>query len=118
LNLALNHLTLQKNPPVMIATCIYIHVKPDKIEKFIGVTTANHTESVKESGNLRFDLIQKVDDPGWFMLYEAYETEEAAANHKTTSHYLQWRDLVSDCFVEPRQGVKYNMIAPKERPKW
>lgn len=102
----------------MIATCIYIHVKPDKIEKFIGVTTANHTESVKESGNLRFDLIQKVDDPGWFMLYEAYETEEAAANHKTTSHYLQWRDLVSDCFVEPRQGVKYNMIAPKERPKW
>ena len=59
----------------MIVTCVYIHVKPDEIDRFIDATTENHHESVKETGNLRFDLIQQADDPCRFMLYEAYESE-------------------------------------------
>jgi autoinducer 2-degrading protein len=102
----------------MIVTCIYVHIKPDEIERFIDATSANHSESVKESGNLRFDLIQQTEDPTQFMLYEAYESEAAAARHKTTVHYLRWREFVNDLMSEPRVGVKYNIIEPKDRTKW
>jgi autoinducer 2-degrading protein len=70
----------------MIVTCVYVHVKPDVIEAFMDATLANHLESVKEPGNLRFDFIRQADDPCRFMLYEAYESEEAAAAHKMTTH--------------------------------
>jgi autoinducer 2-degrading protein len=102
----------------MIVNCVYIRVKSDKIDRFIDATSVNHSESVKEPGNLRFDLIQQADDPCRFMLYEAYESESAAADHKNTSHYLNWRDMVSDFMVEPRYGVKYNIIEPNDRTRW
>ena len=102
----------------MIVTCVHIHVKPDVINSFVEVTTVNHNESIKEPGNLRFDLVRQSDDRCRFMLYEAYESEEAAAAHKTTAHYLKWRETVSDMMVGPRIGVKYNIIQPNDRSKW
>jgi autoinducer 2-degrading protein len=102
----------------MIVTCVYIHVNPDAVQRFLEATVENHLESVKEPGNLRFDLIQQVDDPCQFMLYEAYESDEAAATHKNTVHYIKWRDTVKDFMVEPRKGVKYNIIEPNDKRKW
>jgi autoinducer 2-degrading protein len=97
----------------MTVTCVYIHVKADAIDRFIRATSVNHLESVKESGNLRFDFVQQADDPSWFMLYEAYESEEAAAKHKQTKHYLAWKEAVADLMEEPRKGVKYKFIQPE-----
>jgi autoinducer 2-degrading protein len=102
----------------MIVTCVYIHVRPEAVEKFISATTESHAESVKEKGNLRFDLIQKADDICSFMLYEAYETEEAAVVHKSTPHYNKWRETVQDFMAEPRAGVRYNIIEPADKTKW
>jgi (4S)-4-hydroxy-5-phosphonooxypentane-2,3-dione isomerase len=102
----------------MIVTCVHVHVKPDVIDHFINETTANHNKSVREPGNLRFDLIQQVDDPCWFMLYEAYETEEASVKHKSTPHYLRWRDAVADFMAEPRKGIKYTIIEPSDKTRW
>ena len=102
----------------MIVTCVHVHVKPERVKSFINATMANHKESLKEPGNLRFDFVQQADDPCRFMIYEAYESEEAAAAHKNTPHYLKWRDAVQDNMVEPRKGVKYNIIEPNDRTKW
>lgn len=97
----------------MTVTCVYVHVRPDSVDEFIKATTANHFGSVKEPGNLRFDFIRQSDDGSRFMIYEAYENEEAAAAHKNTTHYLEWRDAVKDMMEEPRRGVKYNIIQPE-----
>ena len=102
----------------MIVTCVHIRVKNDLIDPFINATIENHRESVREPGNLRFDFVQQADDPFRFMIYEAYETESAAADHKNTSHYLTWRDAVADFMAEPRQGVRYNIIEPSDRTRW
>ena len=102
----------------MIVTCVYVHVKPEAVNGFINATIANHQESVREPGNLRFDLIQQSDDPSRFMLYEAYESAEAASAHKNTDHYLKWRESVTDYMAEPRQGVRYNILEPNDRTKW
>lgn len=102
----------------MIVTCVYVHVKPDVVDQFIEATTANHRESVKEPGNLRFDLLQEDGDPNRFMIYEAYESAEAAAAHKNTAHYLAWRDAVQDFMAEPRKGVRYSILEPKDPNQW
>ena len=102
----------------MIVTCVYIKIKPDAINGFIELTTDNHKESVREEGNLRFDLLQKADDPYSFMIYEAYENEEAALAHKKTSHYLKWREEVDEYMAEPRHGVRYNIIEPNDPARW
>jgi autoinducer 2-degrading protein len=101
----------------MITTCVYIHVRPEVVKEFITATIENHHKSVREPGNYRFDLIQQADDPCRFMIYEAYETEEAAAAHKKTLHYLKWRDGVQDFMAEPRVGVKYKIIVPEEKER-
>jgi (4S)-4-hydroxy-5-phosphonooxypentane-2,3-dione isomerase len=102
----------------MITTCVYVNVKADAVDSFINATIMNHRESIKEPGNLRFDFVQQVDDPCRFMIYEAYESEQAAAEHKNTRHYQVWRDTVADFMAEPRKGVKYNIIEPSDRSRW
>ena len=71
----------------MIVTCVHVHVKPEASDRFIEATIANHRKSLKEPGNLRFDLVRETEDPDRFMIYEAYESEEAAAAHKKTPHF-------------------------------
>jgi Uncharacterized conserved protein len=102
----------------MIVTCVHVHVRPGRVDDFIKASEANHKESVKEPGNLRFDLLQDANDPEKFMLYEAYESEEAAAAHKNTAHYATWRDTVADWMAEPRKGVKYNIVVPADKSQW
>ncbi len=102
----------------MIVTCVYVKVKPGMVDKFITATRANHSESVREPGNLRFDVIQQADDRNSFMIYEAYESEEAVSEHKKTPHYLKWRDEVEDFMTEPRKGIRYHIIEPNDPSRW
>ncbi len=102
----------------MIVTIVDIAVKPENIEQFIRATMENHRHSVKEQGNLRFDVLQHRDDPTAFTLYEAYESDEAATAHKTTPHYLQWRETVESWMARPRKGIAHNVISPGEKTAW
>jgi autoinducer 2-degrading protein len=98
-------------------TLVHVRIKPEHIEDFIEATRLNHESSVREPGNLRFDVIQSADDPTRFVLYEVYAGPEDAAAHKETAHYFQWRDTVSGWMAEPRQGVRYHGLYPRhEKP--
>ena len=97
----------------MHVTLVHVQVKPAHIEDFIAATRLNHEASVLESGNRRFDVLQSPEDPGRFVLYEAYISAEAAADHKQTAHYFAWRDTVAEWMAEPRQGVRYDGLFPQ-----
>jgi autoinducer 2-degrading protein len=96
----------------MTVTCVHVHVKPEKLAEFIQACQENHYKSIQETGNIRFDVLQSTEEPNRFLLYEAYESEETAAAHKKTEHYLLWRDKVADWMVEPRKGVPYKILFP------
>jgi (4S)-4-hydroxy-5-phosphonooxypentane-2,3-dione isomerase len=102
----------------MIATLVHVQVKADLLDDFIAATEMNQKESVKEPGNLRFDILQDVSDPTRFTFYEAYESEEAAAAHKETPHYNAWRTAVEPAMASPREGIRYTILFPKDRLAW
>jgi autoinducer 2-degrading protein len=97
----------------MFVTLVHVHVKPEHISDFIESIRPNHEGSVREPGNLRFDILQSVDDPTRFVAYEAYVDEASAWAHKETPHYLRWRDQVAGWMAEPLQGVRYEGLFPE-----
>jgi len=102
----------------MIVTFVHVWVKEPFVEEFISVTVENHVNSVKEPGNLRFDILRDAENLAKFVLYEAYESEEDAASHKSTTHYLKWRDTVADWMAQPRQGIKHHIVCPVDKAQW
>ncbi|MGC8765360.1 MAG: antibiotic biosynthesis monooxygenase [Brevinematia bacterium] len=102
----------------MIVTIINVWVKPEKREEFIKASLENHRNSIKEKGNLRFDILQDKNDPNKFTFYEAYESEEAAKAHKETEHYKKWKEKVESFMARPREGIAHTVIAPEDISLW
>jgi autoinducer 2-degrading protein len=102
----------------MYAVIVHVHVRPEFRDQFIEATLANGRNSIDEPGNLRFDVIQQVDDPDRFVLYEVYRDEAGMEAHKATAHYAKWRDAVADWMAEPRRGVKHLALFPEDERQW
>ena len=102
----------------MIITCVHVYVKPQFIDGFIAATMLNHEGTIQEPGNVRFDFLQDANEPSKFLLYEVFKTEADVKAHKETSHYLRWRDAVSDWMDKNREGIRYNLIAPQNSALW
>ncbi len=98
----------------MLIVQVQVRVKVDCVEAFRDATVKNASQSVRESGIARFELLQQSDDPTRFVLLEAYRTAEAPAQHKETEHYKVWRDTVAPMMAEPRTSVKFNNIFPPD----
>jgi autoinducer 2-degrading protein len=99
----------------MLIVHVHVHVKPESVADFRQATIENARSSVQEPGIARFDVVEQQDDPTRFVLIEAYRSTEAAAAHKGTTHYAQWRDAVANMMAEPRHSVKYNDVFPESR---
>lgn len=98
----------------MTATFVHVEVLPQFVSQFIEATEENHRNSILEAGNLRFDVLQDPIENNRFILYEVYTSEETAAAHKKTEHYLKWRDTVADWMASPRKGVPQTILFPKK----
>ena len=88
------------------------------VKAFKEASVANASNSVKEAGVARFDVVQEKDDPTKFCLVEVYTTEDAPAKHKETAHYAAWRDAVKDMMAVPRTNTKYINFFPKTESNW
>lgn len=91
----------------MHVTLVEINVKEDKVDQFIEVFRANHLGSIREAGNLRFDVLRDEHIPTRFYIYEAYTDEAAVAIHKTTPHYLQCVEQLAPLMTGPRKKKRY-----------
>ena len=102
----------------MYVACIHVEVLPNRRDEFIRATMENARNTVQEPGNLRFDIIQDMDNPNKFMLYEAYRDVDGMVNHKKTTHYLRWRDNVASLFAKDRQRCDYYSLFPEKQEEW
>jgi autoinducer 2-degrading protein len=99
---------------ILFIACVTVWVKPEDRKEFIKATKENASASRTEHGNLRFDILECLDDPNQFFLYEVYKNEDGMKAHKETAHYNKWRDIVAEMMVKPRLGVKHKNIFPTE----
>ena len=98
----------------MLIVHVHIQVKPDRVEDFKAASVANASNSIKEPGIARFDVLQQQDDPNRFLLVEIYRTADAPAAHKQTDHYKTWAETVADMMAVPRQSVKFENVFPED----
>jgi autoinducer 2-degrading protein len=98
----------------MLIVQVMVHVKPDQVEAFKAATRDNASNSVKEPGVARFDVIQQRDDPTRFILIEVYRTDAAPSQHKETAHYRRWRDTVEAMMAQPRSSIQYVNVFPDD----
>jgi autoinducer 2-degrading protein len=98
----------------MFIVHVFVHVKPDQVEAFKTASIDNASNSLREPGVARFDVIQQQDDPARFVLVEVYRTAADPAKHKETAHYKKWRDTVAEMMAEPRSAIKYDNVYPDE----
>ena len=96
----------------MLVVHVHVQVKPAFVDAFVAATRANARASVREPGVVRFDVVQHEDDPTRFILVEVYRTADDPARHKTTAHYVAWRDAVEPMMAEPRRSVRFRALAP------
>ena len=94
----------------MLVVHVHVHVKPEDVEAFRAATIANATESAKEPGVDRFDVLQDAKDPTRFLLIEIYRTPDAPAAHKATPHYLKWRETVARMMTVPRTSETFSPV--------
>ncbi len=93
----------------MLIMNVYVTVKPDKLDDFITAIQANAAASRNEPGCIRFDVIQKKDDPHTFILVEIYQDEAAQQAHRESEHFQQWRASSGDLFVS-KENILYQPL--------
>lgn len=98
----------------MYVVCVTVYVKEENRNEFIKAVLENAKNTRKESLNFRFDVLQCLDDPNRFFLYEVYKDESGFASHKETDHYKIWRETVAPMMAQPREGIKHKNIFPLE----
>jgi len=85
-------------------------VKADCAEEFIRTATENALNSRKEEGVISFDVIRDKENANDFMLIEIYKKPEDHLAHRTTEHYLAFKERVKDLLIAPYQVDYYNSI--------
>ena len=93
---------------------VHAHVRPERVEAFREASMLNASESRKEAGVLRFDLLQEAEDPTRFVFIEVFRSPAAAAAHRETAHYQRWRDTVNEMMAETRTNKKYVNVSPDD----
>ncbi|MEX1295505.1 MAG: antibiotic biosynthesis monooxygenase [Candidatus Limnocylindrales bacterium] len=94
----------------MFIAAVHVYVKPDKVDEFIEGIKANHEGSIAEPGCLRFDVARSKEDPTEFLLWEVYVDEAANAFHKTTPHYLAFKEQMPELMSKERHSDLFDGI--------
>ena len=92
---------------------VRLEVRPERVDDFLKLVTFNASESRKEPGNLRFDVVRSVDNPTRFGLYEVYTDDNAVRAHQATAHYARWRAEIEALLVTPRVSEKFVSVFPE-----
>lgn len=97
---------------LMVARIIKVWIKPASLAEFEEATRINHEGSVLEAGVIRFDVLKDDRNPGDYVLYELYRSQEAVLAHKETDHYKVWKETVAPMLAKPREGLDLEVLYP------
>jgi len=92
----------------MLIQMVNIKVKPGHAADFVEAFRINYEGTLKEPGNLRFDVLRNPDDDHDFTIYEVFRSEEALQEHRETEHYKECVRRIEPIQIGPRGKTYYN----------
>lgn len=66
---------------------IHVKVKPDKLDEFMEVALLDARETVKETGNLRFEVYRRQESPTELVVFEIYVWDNLGYFSLALKHY-------------------------------
>jgi autoinducer 2-degrading protein len=94
----------------MFVQLVHIHVKPDRIGDFLDAFRINYEGTIREPGNLRFDVLQDPEDETRFTIVEIFRSAESVDDHRRTEHYKKTVALLEDIMSGPRSKDIYRLV--------
>lgn len=92
--------------------CITAHfnVKTEKISEAQKLLYAMLEPTRNETGCLKYDLYQDLENPERFSFIEEWETAESLESHRKTEHYQLFRSQIPDVLANPVQVYRMKQI--------
>lgn len=88
-----------------------IEAKPGKEQALKAMLTSLVKPTLQEEGCINYDLHQSLDNPGKFMFYENWTSEETHAMHMKTPHIQEWRSKKDDLLAKLSDVTQWCIIA-------
>jgi quinol monooxygenase YgiN len=79
----------------------YFETAPAATGKALGLMRQLGSASRKESGNLRFEVLQRTGQPDQFVILEAWNDKDAQAAHAAAAHTRQFREKLTPLLRGP-----------------
>jgi quinol monooxygenase YgiN len=89
-----------------------IHINPEHVNEFLAITAPFAGESLRESGLVSFALLQQVNDPARFSMFDVYHDDRAYEEHLKSAHYQAWMNSISPMLAEPMSPLPFTPIFP------
>jgi len=89
-----------------------IQIKSGRIEDFLAVTVPFASACMGEAGMVSFALLQRMDNPACFSLFEVYHNDPAREAHFNSAHFLAWQKAAGPLFETEALAQPYTPIFP------
>ncbi|NNU79886.1 autoinducer-2 (AI-2) modifying protein LsrG [Halovulum dunhuangense] len=94
----------------MFVQIVRINVKPDRVEDFLDAFRLNYEGTIREPGNVRFDVLQDPEDETRFTIYEVFTSAEAVDEHRKTEHYKETVARLDDIMTGNRTKEVFDLV--------
>lgn len=100
----------------MFVQIVRINVKPDRVQDFLDAFRLNYEGTIKEPGNVRFDVLQDPDDETRFTIYEVFKSAEAVDEHRKTEHYKETVARLDNIMTGKRTKEVFDLVMSDKLP--
>lgn len=94
----------------MFVQIVRINVKPDRVQDFLDAFRINYEGTIREAGNIRFDVLQDPEDETRFTIYEVFKSAASVDEHRQTEHYKKTVALLDDIMTGSRTKEIFDLV--------
>lgn len=94
----------------MLIQMVHIEVAEGHVDEFLEAFRINYEGTIREPGNLRFDMLKNQGEDRKFTVYEVFESEEALDDHRKTEHYAECVRRIDPIIIGKREKTYFDAV--------
>jgi autoinducer 2-degrading protein len=85
---------------MMLVVLVQVRVRTEMLAEFERAILINaDTARTREPGCVRFDVIQREDDPAQWLFYEVYKDAAAFDAHRASAHFATYQQVADKALL-------------------